>query len=204
MSIAQEKLTKNEIYSMICYGEENRNKIITNFDSSVVVLVDSLKVLKTDTIGIFSWTSHGSFLKSNVSKCELSLWTAYIHWIKNGVTYYQKISENCVFGPKVIKSSKLIDFYINNKIAINENRIMPVITDVSMNEKGKYIITSVLTSSTAAYKIYCEFGGNSTIKTFENYEIDNEENIFYNENNNSVIKTWWELIEGQIAEIEKE
>ena len=202
LSISQGKLTKSEIYSMVCY-EENRNKIEVNFDSSVVVIADSLKNLRIDTVGIFSWTLHGGFLESSMKYCEQSLWTAYVHWVKNGLAYHQKINSKCTFEPKLLSNSELIDFYIDNKIAINENRIMPVITNVTLNEKGKYIITSVMTNRNTIFNIYCELHGNSVLKTFDNDYLENKENIFYEENNSSIIKRWWELTENQINELEK-
>jgi len=205
VSIAQDKLTKKEIYSTWCYAEENRNKIEAHFDSSVVVLIDSLKILKVDTIGIFAeYSSGGSFLYSESQKNRLSFWTAYIQWVKNGRSYYQKVEKYSFFEPKKIENSRMITFYINNKEAINVNRIMPTITKASMNQKGIFKFTTGSSTSSTAYQIYCELNGNSTLKNFESYDIENEDNLFYIDNQNSIVKSWWELIEGQIAEIEKE
>lgn len=204
ITIAQEKLTKNEIYSYWCYIEENRKKIESHFDSTVVAYVDSLKFLKVDTIGIYSESSSPCFILTKEGLNSISPWTAYILWVKNGKSFYQKIDKFKVFKPIVIKDSKLITFYINNKDAINSNRIMPIITDASMNEKGKFRFSTQTSSDYTAFAIYCELRGNSVLKTYRDYGLNIEDDLFYKENNNSIIKRWKELIKNQIVEIEKE
>ena len=205
VSIAQDKLTKNEIYSIWCYNVENRSIINTNFDSSVVVLVDSLEFfLKVDTIGIFEEYSASCFILTSEGMKSISPWTAYIQWIKNGKNYYQKVNKHKAFKIKEIEDSKLITFYINNKDSINLNRIMPIITAASLNEKGQFRFSTQTSTDFSIYTIYCELHGNSVIKNYTDYRIIIEDDLFYMENKKSIIKKWKEVIENQIGEIDKE
>lgn len=117
-SFSQNEITKDEIYSFIRYIDVNRGHVENSFDSTVVVFIDSLKVARIDTIGIFSYSSHGGFLSDSKKKCR-SPWTVYIHWIKNGKTYHQKIEKNCKYESILIENSDLISYYIQKKSLID-------------------------------------------------------------------------------------
>jgi hypothetical protein len=203
ISFSQDKLSKDEIYSLWCYSNENRNKIALCYDSTVLAVIDSIKRQRIDTIGIFSTTVYGSYLTKEKSKDGYVSRTTNIQWIKNGKSYNQKITKKNIYKAEEIEFSSLITYYINNKSAIEKEKIMPVIKGASINKKGNVSYQMQTTSGTTDYAIYCELNGDSKLTTFEKYYLENEDNLFYLNNTNSKINSWRKLIEKQMDGMKK-
>ena len=79
---------------------------------------------------------------------------------------------------------------------------MPHITSVSRDEDGELSYTFSTIDHTTHYAIYCKIKDHSRFVKFEEYDFRDEECIFYKENNNSIIKSWKNIIDNQIKEIE--
>ena len=186
-SFSQAPLNKNEIYSTWCYINENREILKSNFDLSVVHLIDSLKSQKIDTIGIFETTTYDQgFILTNEQNIKPE-YTGHIHWIHNGITYYQKTSKEFSSNCIKIQKSQIIEFYIDNKNSIDKERIMPVIHNIIINDDGTFTIENSWSSSSISFAIYCEISGSIKFTKFESYSLENKDNIFYYNNINSKI-----------------
>jgi len=201
---SQVKMSKQEIYTHMISTSFEFNKLEiyrTRFDSNMVKLIDSLRHSGVDTIGAYSEEDVGSYFLDS-SQCGIIPWTGYIHWVKNGMTYYQKISRRCKFKASEIDNSILIRYYINAKKQIDNEMIMPVITGMSKNKNGEILFDMEMVDHMVHYNIYCDLNGHSRFTTFQQYYLDNANNLFYEDNLNSVINSWRKMIINQIEEIE--
>ena len=49
---------------------------------------------------------------------------------------------------------------------------------------------------------YCDLNNHSRFITFEEYDFENQESLFHADNNNSIIKSWRDMILNQLYELE--
>jgi len=202
---SQSKIGKQEIYSKWISMDKKVKRINgykQNFDSIIVGFVDSLKIAGIDTFGIYKKDYVGA-ISDDSCDCGIVPWTAYIHWINKGLTYSQKITKCCRYSPKIIISSSLIRYYDNCRIKIDNERILPVITGASINNKGDLLITEMDIDHTTYYSIYCDLNGKNKFVSFQDFEIESEDNLFHTDNLNSIINSWKVVIESQINEVYK-
>lgn len=202
----QGEISKQEIYSYWIKNNNSRERPFNyriRLDSVVVVLIDKLKDSGIDTLGVYEEDYVGADA-SDSCMCETIPWIAYVQWIDNGLTYQQKVTKYCEFMPIQIDYSALISYYISTKTKISKGRIMPVITGASRNKKGDISLNIQMIDHTVHYSIYCDLNGKSRFTTFEQFEIENEKNLFYRDNLNSAINKWRKMIENQIKEVESE
>ena len=203
ISYSQNKMSKQEIYNYwnkTSKEIENLDNYKTQFDSVIVKYIDNLKSSGIDTIGAFSMEDVGSET-FDTCECGIIPWVAYVQWQQNGKTFHQKITKCCNFKPKEIESSTLINYYNEFMVQIDKEIIMPVITGTSKGEKGEILLNMDMIDHTTHYLIYCELNEHSKFTTFDKYELENEDNIFYADNLNSKINSWRKKIETQINEI---
>ena len=200
----QGKISKKEILANM--GEIDKSRIKNtgyklNFDSIVVKEIDYLKDEGIDTVGVYSEVYSG-FETTDSCECGITPWVSYIQRIKNGKTFQKKITKCCRFEPINIKNSTIIRYYIKSKEIIDKERIIPLVTGLHRYENGKSAVIMVIVDHTTHYNIYCEFGGKQSFITFEQFDIENENNLFHFENNNTAINSWRKLIQNQINECE--
>jgi hypothetical protein len=204
IAYSQVEMSKQEIYKheISTSWEINKPDIFrTRFDSAIVKLIDNLKFSGVDTIGAYSEEDVGSYFLDSC-QCGNIPWIGYIYWIQNGINYCQRVSCRCMFEAVEIENSVLISYYINAKNQIDNNMIMPVIIRMSKNEKGEILSDIEMVDHTIHYNIYCDLNGHSRFTTFQQYFLENENNLFYKDNQNSVINSWRKMIINQIEEIE--
>ena len=79
---------------------------------------------------------------------------------------------------------------------------MPNITSVSRDKNGELEFSFSMIDHTTHYLIYCDLNNHSRFITFEAYDFENKESIFYDDNNNSIIKSWRDMIKNQLNELE--
>ena len=204
MIYSQTNLSKDEIYKSWT-KTTNRTKTQFDyrfhFDSIVVSFIDSLKSQGIDTIGAYGEQYVGSF---TLDSCQSGLipWMTAIQWIDKGKTYHRMLMESCSFETKSINSSVLIRYYINNTHRLVKEHIMPNITSVSRDKNGELEFSFSMVDHTTHYLIYCDLNNHSRFITFEEYDFENEESLFHSDNNNSIIKSWRDMILNQLYELE--
>jgi hypothetical protein len=205
LTFSQDRISKHKIYLNWKTEPGNSKAYKYNFDSLVIKTIDNLKTLGVDTFGIYSKHYDDYYIDKRYSpQCEVIHWITYIQWIKNGKTYHQKILKCCIFEPILIEKSVLIRYYINSIFSINKGMIMPIITGASM-VKGEIIPWLLgIEPHTIKYTLFCNLNGKSKFIEFYQCELDSKENLFYIENQNSVIISWKKMIDNQIDEIEND
>ena len=57
---------------------------------------------------------------------------------------------------------------------------------------------------TIHYSIFCKQSNDFILKRFTEYSLEEKQSLFYEDNNKSRIKSWMNMIESQIKEIENE
>ena len=185
-SFSQRTVTKDEIYKNWSDYFETRNNpdnYKVGFDSIVSVFIDSLKINNIDTIGVYEQDYVGAEVLDSCL-CGIIPWEAYVHWIKNGVTYHQKFTECCKYEPIKIKYSALIRYYSSARSKIDKERIMPVITGTSKDKNGHTLIEFSMVDHTTDFTFYCTLNGHSRFIRFQYYDLDNTEGIFQKDNEN--------------------
>jgi hypothetical protein len=206
-AFSQDKISKEEIYSYWLKSKQKQmldENYRSHFDSKIIKTIDSLKDSGVDTFGVYSV----DFIKTvRLDSCEEANgkweWAAFIQWIKNKITYHQKLTKRCQFMPIELDSSAIISFYIANKTSIDKERIMPVITGASKDKNGNIQFGYEGIANSTYHSIYCYLNGVSKFTRFDQYELDNKNNVFYLDNINSKINIWKIMILNQIKEIEK-
>jgi len=202
---AQRKVSKIEVYSSWEKGLNEKVKVggyKPHFNHVVVAFVDSLKASGVDTVGVYA-AEYVGYVTVDSCMCDVNSWTAYVHWIKNGDVFHQKITMGCKFKPVLIGYSTLINYYISCRKNIDGERIVPVITYAKRNRKGDVIYGIEIVDHTIHYSIFCDIYGKSKFVTFDQNELEEKSNLFYYENINSTINSWRKMVENQMAEIEK-
>jgi hypothetical protein len=196
LALTQNKASKKEIYEG--WNKEmkklSKNDIKARLAPEILLIIENLKRQGVDTIGVYIEAYVGSS-DSDSCKCGIIPWMSYVHWSKAGAKYYQKITKCCFFDQQEFTYSAIIDYYLNNKLKIDNETIMPVILSASKNRRGRitnYEIESV--DHSTQYSIYLDINGQYKFITFDQFELDNESNLFYKENNNSSINAWRKLI----------
>ena len=200
VTYSQDRVNKQEIYrnwieDERTYGYKNQ------FDSLTVRFIDNLKNSGVDTIGVFKSESVGA-VTTDSCRCGLIPWDTCVQWVKNGISFHQKITKCCEFRPIKIESSALIRYYVNCKTEIDKSRILPVITGAYRNQKGHLIFEMIVVDHTTHYTIFCDLNGHYRLIKFQSEYLTNENNIFYKENNQSIINSWKEIIKSQISELD--
>jgi hypothetical protein len=201
---SQELMSKKEIYlnwNKHDNERENPDNYKIGFDSIVSAFIDTLKVNKIDTIGAYEQDYVGAYVLDSCM-CGIIPWEAYVHWIDNGVTYHKKFTECCQYESIRIKHSVLINYYVAAKTKIDTEKIMPVITGSSIDNKGDTLIEFSMVDHTTDFTFYCSLNGHSRFTRFQYYDLENEEGIFQKDNMNSAINSWRKMIDNQIKEIE--
>ena len=145
-----------------------------------------------DTIGVFMVTYVG-YESDDTCDCDLNAWTCHIFWIENSVAFEQKISACCETEPTKGNSDAFFLFYYHNAIEINNEVIFPVITSTETDKNGN--IDLHILDHGAEYDIFCKYGSFKTFITFRQEEIENENNIYHNDNINSKINAWRNIIQ---------
>ena len=196
---SQNKINKQEIYRN-WIADERIVGYRDQFDSLTVRFIDHLKDSGVDTIGVFKSESVGA-VTTDSCKCGLIPWDTYVQWVKSGISFQQKITNCCKFEPIKIESAALIRFYVNCKAKIDKSRILPVITGAFRNKRGELLFEMALIDHTTHYTIYCDLNGHSKLIRFQQEYLSNEKNIFFTENNCSIINSWKKIIESQISEL---
>jgi hypothetical protein len=206
MSYSQTKIDKKYILSKWIEMERELSKSTgyrNNFDSLIVEFVDNLKNNGIDTIGIYAEKFVGAYTNDSC-QCGIIPWVSFIHWTKDGKTFHQKITKCCTFKSIQIQNSVLIRYYENCMTDIEKGRIMPVITGTSRNKKGEVLFNMINVDHTTWYSIYCDINGETRFISFQQFELESTENIFYQDNISSIINSWRKIIGDQIIEIEKQ
>ena len=195
---SQNIINKDEIYSYwhtTKYYQVRSAENVYMLDSVIISIIDSLKALGVDTIGLYNL----DYIKyGRLHRGASWDWVAYIQWIKNRKTYNQKITRYQISDEEIIDSSVIIKYFIDNKNVIKNEQIMPVITGASINEKGDTLFSIEGIGNSEYHSIYCCLNGESKFTRFDQYELDNKNNIFYLDNKNSKINKWLKLIQNQI------
>jgi len=207
ITFSQDKISKEEIYAHWLKSKQKRTldeRYQSHFDSIVINTINSLKDSGIDTFGVYIL----DFVRTvRLDSCEEANgkweWVAFIQWIKNKETYHQKLTKRCQFIPIVLDSSTIISFYIANKASIDRERIMPIITGASKDKNGNILFGYEGIANSTYHSIYCYLNGASKFTRFDQYELDNKNNVFYSDNINSKINSWKIMILNQIKEIEK-
>ena len=171
------------------------------FDNKVIEFIDSLRKNQVDTIGVFYAKYIGSYSTDSCDS-EDSPWESYVQWMKNNSIFHRTIRQLCNNKTLTIKYSAIIDYYNNCPNELKKERIIPVITKADRYANGEPEILFSLIDHTAHYSIFCKQRNDSIIVNFKEYDMDEKENIFYNENNKTRIKSWFNMIKNQINEIE--
>lgn len=206
ISYSQQMLNKNEIFSYWINnnnGRENPSNYRIRLDSLVVDFIDKLRDNGIDTIGAYEVDYVGAYAIDSCM-CQTIPWIAYVQWFDDGKTYHQKITKCCKFKPIQINHSVLIRYYISAQDRIDNKRIFPIITGASKNEKGEILLNLLMIDHTNHYSIYCDLNGQTRFTAFEQYELEDNKNLFYNDNTNSIINSWRKMIDNQIKEIGNE
>jgi hypothetical protein len=192
LAFTQNKASKKEIYD--CWNKEmkklSKNEIKAKLTPEILLFTENLKRQGVDTIGVYIEEYVGS-ITSDSCKCGIIPWMSYIHWSKAGTKYFQKITKCCFFDQHEFTYSPIIDYYLNNKLKIDNAIIMPVILSASKNRWGR--ITKYETESidhSTQHSIYLDINGHYKYIAFDQFELDNVSNLFYLENNNSIINAW--------------
>lgn len=204
MIYSQTDLSKDEIYkewTKMTNRSKTQFDYKFHFDSIVVSFIDSIKSQGIDTIGAYGEQYVGSYTLDSC-QCGLIPWMTVIQWIENGKTYHRMIMKCCSFETKKINSSVLIRYYINNTHRLDTERIMPNITSASRDKNGELEIGFSMIDHTTHYLIYCDLNVHSKFITFEEYDFENKESLFHSDNNNSIIKSWRDMILNQLYELE--
>jgi len=203
MIYSQTTYSKDEIYkswTKITNRTKTQFDYRFHFDSIVISFIDSLKDSGIDTIGAYGEQYVGSY---TIDSCECGMipWMSVVQWIDNGQTFHRLMTECCDFKTKKINNSVMLRYYAICKNRIDHERILPNISSVSKDKKGEILLTFSMIDHTTHYLIYCDLNNHTRFLTFEEYDFANKESIFYYDNNNSIIKSWRDMIRGQIKEI---
>ncbi|NMC58489.1 MAG: hypothetical protein GYA51_03745 [Candidatus Methanofastidiosa archaeon] len=203
MIYSQTNYSKEEIYKL---WTKITNQTKTQFDYKfhfnpvVINFIDSLKDSGIDTIGAYGEQYVGAYTLDSC-KCGMTPWMTVVQWIDNGQTFHRLMTECCHFKTKKINNSVMIRYYANCKSQIDHEWILPNITSVSKDKNGEILLTFSMIDHTTHYSIYCDLNNHTRFLTFEMYDFVNKESIFYYDNNNSIIKSWRDMIISQIKEI---
>jgi len=198
---SQQEYSKEEIYKE--WLELTKNVSLdyrVHFNKKVIEFFDSLKNAGIDTIGIYEEHHIGS-LSLDSCDCDNTPWKAAIHWKEKGNTFHISLKEFCNSSIMHIENSTLINYYNNSSESIKTERIMPNILSLEKNEKGNLIFDFLTIDHTNHYLIYCNLNNNSYFTRFNEYDFENSKSIFHFDNNNSIIKSWLDLIQHQLEEI---
>ncbi len=178
------------------YGEQMKK---LPFEAKVVDFIDSLKNNGIDTIGVFSQVSVGSYSTDSCDN-DFSPWESFIHWIENGKVFQKEFREFCNFETIRIDYSTIISYYNNCKSELKKEKIYPVITKGERTKSGKPDIEFMMVDHTTHFTILCLEGNDSIQKNFTGYDLEAKEGMFYEENQNSRINSWTNLILNQLNE----
>jgi len=206
----QSEMTKKEILIELEMYDKMRNDRLAKeygnrlkrlpFDNKVIEFIDSLRKNQVDTIGVFYAKYIGSISLDSCSGGN-SPWESHVQWKKNDSIYHRTIRQLCNNKTLIINSSAIIDYYNNCPNELKREKIIPVIIKAERNVNGEPEIIYSSIDHTANYSIFCKQRSDSIQVNFTAYDLDERENIFYNENNTTRIKSWFNMIENQINEI---
>jgi len=171
-------------------------------DSVTLHFTDSLKAAGVDTIGIYEKRYDGLYALDSC-RCGHNPRVAVVQWVDNGHTFHRQLTKCCLFKTKEIDYSALIQYYTANFKQLNRAKIMPNIISISRDEDGELSFIFSMVDHTTRYLIYCEVGDHSKFVQLEEFDFENENSIFHSENNSSIIKSWRDIIESQLEEIER-
>lgn len=207
---AQKRMSKKEIYlewkrtdKLIQkrlekeYGDQLKK---LPFQPKVVAFIDSLNECGVDTIGVLSQCAVG-YLSIDSCDSGTSPWDSYVQWKKDGAAFHRTIRQNCSYRTHSIPYSTIIDYYACCPKELKAEEIIPVLIGGRINKKGEFIIESSIVDHTIHYTIYCRRGNDSILKRFTEYDLEEKQNLFYEENQHSRIRSWWDMIFNQIQEI---
>lgn len=192
-----ENLTKKRLEKK--YGNQLKR---LPFEPKVIAFIDSLKKEGIDTIGVFNQVSVGYYSLDSCDN-ETSPWISYVQWGNDGAVFHRTLRQFCENPTISIPYSTIIDYYNCCPNELKKEKIIPVITGCTIDKIGELSIESLIVDHTVHYTIFCLQNNDSIQVNFEEYELEEKQNLFYVENNNSRIKSWMNMIENQIQEIKK-
>jgi hypothetical protein len=162
-------------------------------------LIDSLSNESVDTLMIFS-VSYPGYLYSDKA-CVKLLYPIdiYMFW-KQGDDYNEKrIINGCDSEILIMKSTSIIDFFIENLKNIEGEMIMPIIYDAILNADSTMNFSTGSVSHEPKYSIYIKYGNDYTQKIFTENDLLNDESLFYNYNLKLKTYQLFKLIETRIG-----
>ncbi len=174
------------------------------FEPKVISFIDSLKKKGVDTIGVFNQVSVGYYSLDSCDN-ETSPWISYVQWEKDGLSFHKTIRRYCENPIITIPYSTIIHYYNNCPTELKKEKIIPPIKTFYKDKDGKLNMNSVLSvDHTIHYSIFCKQSNDFILKRFTEYSLEEKQSLFYEDNNKSRIKSWMNMIESQIKEIENE
>jgi len=199
----QTQLGYREIYNLIINDEIKKRQsweFEQYFYPQILEKVDSLRIIKIDTIGIYLEQYTGWYVEPDTC-IGGEPWFGYVFWEFKGKSYLQKITKHCKSEPIEIPYSVLIRYFINAEPRIYSSYILPVIQGGYIDSKGDTIIERSWIDHTIDYTIYCELGEKAILRSFDEYELTTKESIFYDHNASSIINSWKKIISHQLREL---
>ena len=205
VTIYGQRMTNNaDFYS---YWKQNNEKKITensyksNFGKQAENYIDSLISIGIDTIGAYNEAFPGYKTSDECDGGSNTPWVTYVQWEKNGKSFQKEFKQSCRFKEKEIETAMIIRYYVNASIKIKKETIFPVIAKIYRSKNGK--IKSYETSYSghcAYYSIFCLIKKDATLKRFDEYQINEKTNLFYQKNIDSATNSWRNMIDNQIRE----
>lgn len=174
-------------------------------DSLMVDFVNDLKATGVDTIGGFYCSGYlktiplSEYIEQKVVDCDGTHWTGFVYWKSKGFTYSKMFFKHCNFPKRIISSSVLLDFGVQNMDTLKRESIIQI-NGVCTDDKGavKNIEIHDLNEYGTRFMICCEIDTAVVFKTFELDDIENVNYLFHNENQSSIQNQWRMLIEKEI------
>lgn len=177
------------------------NSYKSHFGKQAENCIDSLRKIGVDTIGAYIESFPGYRTDNDCDMCASYPWTTYLQWENKGKVFQRKFKECCQFKEKRIETAVIIRYYVNASLKIKKETIFPVIIKIIRSKKGE--ITGTVTSEIdhcAYYTIFCLVKGDIVLKRFNEYQIEEKKNLFYQRNIESAINSWRNIIENQVKD----
>lgn len=200
--IGQTEQKKQEVYNQLLELRIRGNKQYPykeRFKEDVVSFIDSLESNGIDTIGIYRVDYVGFISYDTCSNYLGEPKYIYIQWRQNGASYHKNFNSTCNANTLQIEKSSIISYYLANTSLITKSIIMPCIIEIKDNT-----ITSSDISHDIGYTIYCRIRGKEYFDFFWDNDLICKENLYYEENQNSIINQWMKEIDKQIEKVENQ
>lgn len=160
------------------------------FHKKVLLLVDSLKTAGIDTVGAYQETYHGSNFHGNKCYCGHVPWVAHVQWQHNGTVTQRKVLECCPYIQTTLKTSALLDFYVENETALKNDVVMPSISSGHKDKKGKVKLMHESTATSTEFGLLVFVRDRQHFARYKQFDVDNPANLFRSENANAPTVVW--------------